>query len=86
MRAKTFSQQFSHVYNKRLVALKGPVRGAAERRWRREFAGQGGGRTAGERLKIVDRLVNMRQGDRWVIIGTTYKVVGRSDWWGGGGA
>lgn len=66
MKKKSFTQQFSHVYNKRLLSLKGAVRQAAEKRWAKE--GEGGG------VKFVDRLVNMREGDEWVVIGTTYKV------------
>ncbi|CAM9777768.1 unnamed protein product, partial [Ectocarpus sp. 12 AP-2014] len=32
VKKKSFTQQFSHVYNKRLLALKGAVRQAAEKR------------------------------------------------------
>lgn len=67
MKNKSFTQQFSHVYNKRLLGLKAAVRRAAEERW---GAGAGGG----EGVKFVDRLVNMKEGDEWVVIGTTYKV------------
>ncbi|CBJ32730.1 conserved unknown protein [Ectocarpus siliculosus] len=67
VKKKSFTQQFSHVYNKRLLALKGAVRQAAEKRWGKE--GEGGG------VKFVDRLVNMREGDEWVVIGTTYKAM-----------
>lgn len=62
---KSFTQQFSHVYNKRLLGLKGAVREAAEKRW---------GRGKVDGVKIVDRLVNMKEGEEWVVIGTTYKA------------
>eukprot|EP00903_Cladosiphon_okamuranus_P014688 g13614.t1 len=58
---KSFTQQFSHVYNKRLLGLNAAVRRAAEERWRG--------------VKFVDRLVNMREGDEWAVIGTTYKAM-----------
>ncbi|CAN0201650.1 unnamed protein product [Ectocarpus fasciculatus] len=67
VKKKSFTQQFSHVYNRRLLALKAAVRQAAEKRWGKE--GEGGG------VKFVDRLVNMREGDEWVVIGTTYKAM-----------
>lgn len=53
------------MYNKRLLGLKAAVRRAAEERW--------GGDEEG-RVRIVDRLVNMKEGEEWVVIGTTYKV------------
>lgn len=62
---KSFTQQFSHVYNKRLLGLKAAVQRAAEGRW-------GGDEEGG--VRIVDRLVNLREGEVWVVIGTTYKV------------
>ena len=73
MKTKSFTQQFSHVYNKRLVGLKAAVRGAAEARW---GGTEGGGDGVGGsgRVRFVDRLVNMQEGEDWVVIGTTYKV------------
>lgn len=67
MKNKSFTQQFSHVYNKRLLGLKADVRQAAEKRW-------GATEEGGKGVKFVDRLVNMKEGDEWVVIGTTYKV------------
>ena len=69
---KSFTQQFSHVYNKRLLGLKADVRRAAEERWGEGVGAKGGGSKGG--VKFVDRLVNMKEGDEWVVIGTTYKV------------
>eukprot|EP00752_Nemacystus_decipiens_P013042 g11537.t2 len=69
---KSFTQQFSHVYNKRLLGLKAAVRRAAEERWggsANSSSGSEGG------VKFVDRLVNMKEGDEWVVIGTTYKAM-----------
>ena len=69
---KSFTQQFSHVYNKRLLGLKAAVHRAAEERW---GGGGGAANSSGEGgVKFVDRLVNMKEGDEWVVIGTTYKV------------
>lgn len=67
VKKKSFTQQFSHVYNKRLLGLKAAVRQAAEKRWGKEGE-------KGNGVKFVDRLVNMKEGDEWVVIGTTYKV------------
>lgn len=73
---KSFTQQFSHVYNKRLLGLKAAVHRAAEERW-----GGGGGAKGSSKggVKFVDRLVNMKEGDEWVVIGTTYKVGGKRE-------
>ncbi|CAM9627762.1 unnamed protein product [Scytosiphon promiscuus] len=68
VKKKSFTQQFSHVYNKRLLGLKAAVRQAAEKRWCKE-GDEGNG------VKFVDRLVNMKEGDQWVVIGTTYKAM-----------
>ncbi|CAM9590090.1 unnamed protein product [Ascophyllum nodosum] len=74
VKTKSFTQQFSHVYNKRLVGLKAAVRGAAEARW---GGTEGGGDGVGGsgRVRFVDRLVNMQKGEDWVVIGTTYKAM-----------
>ncbi|CAN0462391.1 unnamed protein product, partial [Hapterophycus canaliculatus] len=54
VKKKNFTQQFSHVYNKRLLGLKAAVRQAAETRWGKE-GDEGNG------VKFVDRLVNMKE-------------------------
>jgi hypothetical protein len=33
LRQKTFQQQFSHIYQRRLTALRGPVAAAAAAKW-----------------------------------------------------
>lgn len=67
LKSKSFTQQFSHVYNKRLLGLRAAVRKAAEDRW-------GGSKGVKGGVKFVDRLVSMKEGDNWVVIGTTYKA------------
>lgn len=51
------------------MGLKTAVHQAAEKRWGKEGKGRKG-------VKFIDRLVNMREGDEWAVIGTTYKVRG----------
>lgn len=93
VKKKSFTQQFSHIYNKRLLGLKAAVCKTAIARWRveshdggvdddyydynhnRAEGGAGGGTNDHAKVKFVDRMVNMKEGDQWVVIGTTYKVL-----------
>ncbi|CAM9672360.1 unnamed protein product, partial [Phaeothamnion confervicola] len=67
LKNKEFMQQFSHVYNRRLVQLHAAVRAAAAQRW-----GAGGG---GDGVPVVERIVQMREGERWVAVGTLFKAM-----------
>ena len=60
--AKTYSQQYSHVYNKRLLALKADLVAAAEKRW--------------PGVAVAERVVtaaDAEEGAEIVVIGTAFK-------------
>ncbi|CAM9509978.1 unnamed protein product [Chrysoparadoxa australica] len=59
LKKPTFTQQFSHIYNRRLQMLKMPLLEAAKARWKG--------------VEICDRLVSVIEGEERVLIGTLFK-------------
>lgn len=57
-----YTQQFSHIYQRRLNKLQNPVREAAQRRW-------------GDETPLCERLVQMRSGETWACVGTVFKAM-----------
>jgi len=76
-RERTYTQQYSHIYTKRIVQLRPLVAAAARAKWADvgAMASGAGGSSSGSGLHECKKVIDLRPGSgaEWLVIGCIYK-------------